>query len=583
MKPELFGKYLLLERIAAGGMGEVFLAKSGAKGFERYFAIKRILTQHAERTQFVEMLMNEARISVALVHPNIAQVFEFGQIEGHFYLALEYVEGVSLSSLLRRGKKADSRMTPADAVWVGVQICRALHYAHTKKDSDGAPLGIIHRDISPQNILVDESGSVKLIDFGIAKASQSQVHTDAQTIKGKIPYMSPEQARGEPIDARSDLYSLGVVLYECLSYERMRPSTNTFETFNQVQAGKVPPLREKLGGKVPPALIETLQHALQVDRTARWPDAAEMEKALALSLNELKAGYTSHDFARLVTRLDIERAERKERIKSYSKIHVADFSPTAAHQLVIPAARSDDGIDIDVEDGTERPTSYLGTPMAAPRRPARWFAAIGLVCALAVAAAVWLLLRPRPPVGASGDAASAAIAPVADRFDVSIHTNPSSAQVFLDGAFRGTSPLALTGIAVGEKHRLRVEKEGFRPLEVPLAFDHPPRDPLAVTLEPAQPATRVADPRPGTRRPPRPGKTPAATGRAPDHGCVAVVVEPWAYVNVDGKRVGTTPLPCLSLAPGSYQLLLDNPALGVSKKVNVTVRANETTKVFEKF
>jgi len=586
VKPELFGKYVLLERIAAGGMGEVFLAKSGAKGFERYFAIKRILTQHAERTQFVEMLMNEARITVALVHPNIAQVFEFGQIEGHFYLALEYVEGVSASALLRRGKKPDSRMTLADAVWVGVQICRALHYAHTKKDADGNPLGIIHRDISPQNILVDESGSVKLIDFGIAKASQSQVHTDAQTIKGKIPYMSPEQARGESIDVRSDLYSLGVVLYECLSYERMHPSTNTFETFNQVQAGKVPPLDEKLGGKVPTSLLEVLKRALQVDVKLRWASAADMEKGLALVLNELNAGYTSHDFAKLIARLDVDRVERKERIKTYSKIHVADFSPTQAHLLAIPAPRGDgsDGIEIDVDDeNSPRRTSYIGPPAPLPGSPRRFGRlAIGIASGALVIIAGWLWLRPVSPVATASDAGVATSAPASGSFDVAIHTNPSGAQVFLDGAFKGTSPVMLSSIGVGEKHVLRVEKEGFAPVEVPLVYQSAPHSPLAVMLEPAR-TSRPNESKPGAGKGPRAGKTPPTGNREAGQGCLAVIVEPWAYVNVNGKRAGTTPMSCLQLAAGSYQLLLDNPALGVSKKVDVTVRANETTKVFEKF
>ena len=168
--PILLGKYLLLERLAAGGMGEVFLARAGAKGFERFFALKRILAQHAESPEFVQMLMNEARISVKLVHPNIAQVFEFGQIEASFFMALELVEGLSLNAIIRRAREQRLSIRPADAVWIAVQICRALHYAHNKRDDDGHDLQIIHRDISPHNILVDEGGSVKLIDFGIAKA-----------------------------------------------------------------------------------------------------------------------------------------------------------------------------------------------------------------------------------------------------------------------------------------------------------------------------------------------------------------------------------------------------------------------------
>jgi serine/threonine protein kinase len=196
VKPEPFGQYTLVERLAAGGMSEVFLAKAGRQGFERLLAVKRILAQHVDSDEFVRMLVNEARISVQMNHPNIAAVFEFGSIGRHLFWAMEYVEGLSLNTMIKRGRERVSKIPAANAVFTAMPVLRALHSAHTKTDPSGAPLKIVHRDVSPQNVLLDEAASVKLIDFRVARASENLVQTDASSVKGKIPYMSPEQAKG---------------------------------------------------------------------------------------------------------------------------------------------------------------------------------------------------------------------------------------------------------------------------------------------------------------------------------------------------------------------------------------------------
>jgi len=324
---EPFGKYLLLEQLAVGGMGEVHLAKAGTPGFERFFAIKRILTQRQASEQFAELLMNEARITIGLNHPNIAQVFEFGNLGGHFFLVMEYVEGLSMHRVLQSGQTGP-RLSSADAVFIAIQICRALAYAHERCDNRGEPMGIIHRDVSPHNILIDHSGSVKLIDFGVAKAASNLQETETGTIKGKIGYMSPEQAKGGKIDRRSDIYTVGVVLFEALGYRRMFSGDTVVARLHQLQTGETPELDQALAASLPETLRRALDRALAFEPDDRYPTAADMERDLSRALGEIDDAYTPHELAELVRRIDTGREARAERFQKYEDISVEGMAPT---------------------------------------------------------------------------------------------------------------------------------------------------------------------------------------------------------------------------------------------------------------
>lgn len=619
---EPFGKYTLIDWLAAGGMGEVFLAKAGPEGFVRLFAIKRILAQHAESDDFVRMMKNEARISILLNHPNIAQVFEFGQIGRHFFLALEYVEGLSLVSLLRRGRDRDVRITAADAVSVAVQVSRALHYAHTKADNSGKPLDIVHRDISPHNVLLDETGAVKVIDFGIARASESLVKTDADSIKGKIPYMSPEQAKGEPIDGRSDLYALGVVLYEALTYEPMHRSRNTFETLRDVQAGTVPPLELKLGPGTPKSLIAVLERTLQRDPAHRFSSAAEMERALALVLHELEPGYTTQRLAGIIKELDQTRAERKALIKTSvtslrGAAQAADAAPVSAAgtpgtpvsatgdeaiEIDVTAARSRSGGAVPDTSGEEVPTRVVKprpttgdvvvpASVAAPAaaRRSRWWlgAAAGGGAALLVALVVLIATQLAPPAPAGAAPTAPAGAPAgapgvpaaAATRAVLVQSDPPGAVITIDGRWRGQTPAELH-VPRDAAVDVRLELAGHVPAQLTLPLGS--TEPAIVTLVRAAappistPTSKLSD-RPHGRR------TSSSSDAAPAEGCVAIAVSPWAHVSVGGKRVGTTPIPCLKLAAGRHTLHLENPALDIRRDVEVTVPAGGTVKVSQQW
>ncbi|MGQ0508686.1 MAG: serine/threonine-protein kinase, partial [Myxococcaceae bacterium] len=216
-EPQQFGKYLLLDRIAAGGMAEIYRAQLNAvAGVTKQVVIKKILPHYAGNKNFVSMFINEANIALGLSHGHIAQIFDFGEIDGEYFLAMELVHGQALSRVLRRARQRDVGTLPVPyALYICMELCKGLHYAHTRVDAKGQPLNIVHRDVSPQNVIVSYDGHVKIVDFGIAKARvATQTETQAGAVKGKYTYFAPEQARGKPLDGQTDVFAAGIVLYE---------------------------------------------------------------------------------------------------------------------------------------------------------------------------------------------------------------------------------------------------------------------------------------------------------------------------------------------------------------------------------
>lgn len=275
-----YDKYLLLGRVNVGGMAEVFLAKTfGAVGFEKFVAIKRLLPSVMNNREFVDMFIDEAKISVQLTHANIAQIYELNEYDGQLYIAMEYVHGKELRALAIRSKKMERRLDQRQVAYMVARAAEGLDYAHQRKDPSGKPLGIVHRDISPQNILVSFDGEVKVIDFGIAKAQDRIVQTQVGVLKGKIAFMSPEQVSGAQIDQRSDLFSLGCVLYEMVTGQSAFKAENDFATFERIRnAVYTPP--NKHGVEVDPVLDKIMQKALAKDRDQRYSRGAEFAQDL---------------------------------------------------------------------------------------------------------------------------------------------------------------------------------------------------------------------------------------------------------------------------------------------------------------
>src|SRR5258705_1716453 len=293
-----FGPYRLVRQIAVGGMAEIHLAKTkGLAGFEKYVALKMIHPNFAEDEQFVQMLIDEAKIAVQLQHVNIAQTFDLGRVGDHYYITMEYVDGSDLYKILRRGSEQDLDVPLDVCAFVAKEVTTGLDYAHRKKDMAGNPLGIVHRDVSPQNVLVSHAGEVKLVDFGIAKATMKVRQTAAGVIKGKYYYMSPEQAWGDKLDHRSDIFSAGIVLYEMMTGQMLYLEEDLHRLLDMVRKADIAP-PSTLRRDVPPQLERIAMHALAKVPGERYQQAADMANDLERFLHGYSPVFTAAKLAK---------------------------------------------------------------------------------------------------------------------------------------------------------------------------------------------------------------------------------------------------------------------------------------------
>jgi tRNA A-37 threonylcarbamoyl transferase component Bud32 len=293
--PEHFGKYQLLEKIATGGMAEVYRARAfGMAGFEKILVIKRVLDHMAQDQEFVEMFIDEARIAVQLQHVNIVQVFDLGQVDGHYFMAMEYVHGIDLSRLLSRSRNLGSFPIPL-ALFIAGEMLKALQFAHHQIDEQGRLMQIVHCDVSPQNMLISYAGEVKILDFGIARAA-FQADTKHQIVRGKYAYMSPEQVEGKTLDGRSDMFSLGIVIYEMLTGRRLFKMKSRDETLARVRRAEVPSPRG-YRPEVSEELEGFLLRALARNRDDRFEDGQQMYAALTRLMVREGHRATNNDMA----------------------------------------------------------------------------------------------------------------------------------------------------------------------------------------------------------------------------------------------------------------------------------------------
>ncbi|RKH49786.1 PEGA domain-containing protein [Corallococcus interemptor] len=357
-QPIPFGKYLLLDRVNIGGMAEVWRGKQfGASGFERLVAIKRILPNIAEDEEFISMFIDEAKISVQLTHANIAQIYELGQIASSYFISMEYIPGKDMRAIFDRcRKKGEPAPVPLVAFCVA-KMCEGLDYAHRKKDGMGRELNIVHRDISPQNVLVSFEGEVKVIDFGIAKAAGKATKTQAGILKGKFGYMSPEQIRGLPLDRRSDVFAIGVCLYEMLTGERLFVGDSDFSVLEKVRKAEVPS-PSTYNRRIPEALERIVLKSLAKDVEERYQYASELGDDLQRFLLTSDSIFGRKDLMQYMKSTFAEEVEReKQRLAEYADI------------------RAPDGMLAAIEAGYSGPSpvptqSLTNIPAVAPSAPA---------------------------------------------------------------------------------------------------------------------------------------------------------------------------------------------------------------------
>ena len=354
MSMENFGKYLLLEKVASGGMAEVYLAKTGgANGISKFVAIKRILPQYSDNKDFIEMFKEEAKIAVNLNHSNIVSIFDFGIEKHQFFLVMEFVEGQNLRQILNHLKKEAKDFSIDQIVYVVKEVAAGLDHAHRCLDGNtGRPLNITHRDMSPQNVMVSLEGEVKVVDFGIAKAETQLEQTSAGTIKGKFGYMSPEQAEGHVVDPRTDIFSLGIVLWELLANDRLFTAQNEAATLRKVRECQIPSLR-KINPNIPPELERICMKALARDKSLRYQTAAAFHKDLNRFLNTQFPDFSAQDFSKFMKSLYHKMyLENRRKLAEYAKVQVQIEEATTVTSTMT-ATLSTPGVSAQSSEGTD--------------------------------------------------------------------------------------------------------------------------------------------------------------------------------------------------------------------------------------
>jgi serine/threonine protein kinase len=466
--PQSFGRYILTERIGAGGMAEIFRAVTvGTEGFRRVLVVKRIRKSLDASSEFLRMFFDEAKISALLNHPYIVQIYDFGQIDGAYFLAMEHVDGRDLGNVMRKLKAAGKQLHPSTAALIAMQVAQGLHHAHTLQSADGQPFNIIHRDVNPTNVMLVRNGIVKVLDFGIAKASSAagKAQTRATVIKGKLGYLSPEQARCEVLDGRSDVFSLGATLWEMLTGEKLFSGATDFERIrNVLEAPIAPPSRHRAG--IPQALDRIVMRALERDLARRYRSAEELGEELEEYLRQAPA--ESQAIKKLIGHLydgdDVRNTATLPAIAptAITMISTAsqpgtDLSATPAS--TVPRSGKRGG-------GGERGNLGLRGWQTGPPKPALVWGIGASLLVLAAAIGLSVVHGPGVPGGISTALTTGAHQGVHDEVhDVRIEVNsdPPGASVYGSHGPLGTTPLVVTLPASSEAELLRFEKPGFAP------------------------------------------------------------------------------------------------------------------------
>ncbi len=332
MSSQAFGKYQLLKKLATGGMAEVWLARqTGIEGFNRHVVVKRILPHLAEDPEFIQMFLNEAKIAARFNHPNIGQIFDLGEKDGQYFIAMEYVHGEDLGRVMRRAWSTGQWVARPVALRIISDACQGLYYAHTRADEAGRPLRVVHRDISPQNIIISFDGSVKLVDFGIAKAADSASNTKSGAIKGKFAYMAPEQAAGRALDARTDLFALGLVLYELLTGVRPLKRDAELATLQAALESQIE--APSLVADVPPEVDAVVMKALAKSPDERYRDARQMHLAIEAHLVQEAQIASSVQVSQLMEQLFADRLAEEARTGAINPTNSVTNHPASAEDL----------------------------------------------------------------------------------------------------------------------------------------------------------------------------------------------------------------------------------------------------------
>jgi serine/threonine protein kinase len=356
-KPRKFGKYLIVDKIAAGGLAELFTSRvSSAQGFEKLIAIKTILPHLAQENELISCFIDEAKLAALLNHQNIVQIYDFGEIDGTFYIAMQYLFGKDLRRVLDRSKEKNLQIDLGYSLYITSLICSGLDYAHNLRDLQGTQLKLIHRDITPQNIIITYDGDVKIIDFGIAKAAARSTLTQIGTIKGKVAHMSPEQASGQAIDHRSDIFSTGIILYELITGQKMFTG-DTMEILAKVRDCKYE-LAESIKPDFPKKVYSIIHRALAKDPDKRYQSCGEMQKDLEDCIHELTIWPTSRGLSKIMNTIYEKEITIEENVmRQTASINISNV-PAQGTEIDYQGTAGEIVFENDVYENTTKIQSY---------------------------------------------------------------------------------------------------------------------------------------------------------------------------------------------------------------------------------
>jgi serine/threonine-protein kinase len=589
------GRYRIIGRIGSGGMAEVYLARAeGEAGFSKEVAVKRILPSATSEAAATAMLIEEARLATRLNHANIVQVIDLGRAADRYFIVMEYVDGADLASVLELAGDHGRRLPPALAGHLVCELLAALRFAHARCDERGRPLGLVHRDVSPPNILLSRAGEVKLADFGIAKVQHSSLLTDAGVVRGKAGYMSPEQAAGHGLDARSDLFSLGVVLHELLTGRRLFAGDDPLAVLEQVCAARVaaPSVVEPAA---PAALDPVVLRALAPEPADRFADARQFERALRRALDAAGLDAAASDLeAWLAAVLPPRRLDRPP--ASGDVLDLGAAAPAGTQPLPAPAeAPAAAAGTAPIEPQSPAPPEQP-RPAAARRPPlgrlglrlrrAGWLAA-----AVALAALVGLFglgrdERPAPGAGASGDGGLGSVGS-GDGADEGGSRRVAGAEGGAgeggDGGLRRGAGTGAGAGAGGEKQAATAAASGRGSGGYGRSgFGDGGRSGAARSGGGPGRVQGKGRGDGGRLRAAPTGVDSGPVGPGAGTGTLMLNASPWARIHIDGRDTGvTTPTVAgLRLPAGRHRVELHNPELELGASFEVEIQAGETVKRF---
>jgi len=566
IEPVRLDEYTLVARLGQGGMAEIYLAvHHGLSGFRKLVVVKRLLPHMADRPEVVEMFLDEARLAARLSHPNVVATTKIGTSGGHYFLAMDFIDGLPLNRVLVRAQDHSRRLAPEVVAKIISDALAGLHYAHDATDFDGTALGVVHRDVSPHNLMVGYDGITKVLDFGIAKASLQEHATRTGLIKGKFAYIAPEQATGDDLDRRADVWSVGVVLWEALAGRRLFKAKTDVGTLQETLTKPIPSLLE-LHQDIPRELAEICDRALQRDADDRYPSALAMKQAIDEWLASRSYRGSHEEVGRVVGELfDGEHREQRRLLKALTRFSDDERGTMRDLGTLSTAVSLPEGaVPVSSLSASRLTPASVSHVRTQPPTDVRVKVAVIAASVLVAAGLAWWSTRPTEADGTqavatneSGPPPSAASNPPSTPDEPELRPEntqpPEVVPPVTDTTDTPTTPTGPDQASAPERDDMRGRPRPVRPRPNPTV-----QTTTSVSPPPTPPRIEESPP-------------PAPT----EYGFLTLDTNPWSIVSLGG-RLGNTPLVRARLPAGTHVLELSNPELDLRTTYTVVIEPNQT-------